>query len=157
MVAYSFQKRFAEPIVERRKRQTIRGNRKRHARLGEPMQLYVGMRTKHCRKIIHDPVCTGLEPFQMDLRSLRFFEGREELVKTNTDWLALLQNVPVFLDGRHLPRMLWNELAEADGFSPYYCEATGQSFSPMVEMTKFWLASHGANLFDGVLIRWDFP
>lgn len=45
MVAYSFQKRFVEPIRSGRKRQTIRADRKRHARPGEVLQLYSGMRT----------------------------------------------------------------------------------------------------------------
>lgn len=61
MVAYSFKSQFATPIEERRKRQTIRADRKRHARPGESLQLFVGMRTKHCRKIIPDPVCTAVQ------------------------------------------------------------------------------------------------
>lgn len=51
MVAYSFQKRFAEPILDGTKCQTIRAPRKRHARPGEELQLYTGMRTTHCRLI----------------------------------------------------------------------------------------------------------
>jgi len=65
MVAYSFQKRFAEPIESGFKTHTIRAERKRHARPGEAMQLYCGMRTKHCRKIIADPVCTAVHPIQI--------------------------------------------------------------------------------------------
>ena len=57
MVAYSFKSQFEEPIVAREKRQTVRGFRKRHARPGEPIQLYVGMRTRNCRKILTpDPI-----------------------------------------------------------------------------------------------------
>lgn len=61
MVAYSFRQRFVAPIqvglgtIEHipgteyaPKRQTIRANRKRHARPGEELQLYCGMRTKGC-------------------------------------------------------------------------------------------------------------
>lgn len=60
MVAYSFKKRFAPmimaglepgPWVPGMKRQTVRGGRKRHARPGEIIQLYTGMRTRHCRKL----------------------------------------------------------------------------------------------------------
>lgn len=51
MVAYSFQKRFAVPILAGTKRQTIRGARKRHARIGEQLQLFTGMRTKQCERI----------------------------------------------------------------------------------------------------------
>ena len=57
MVAYSFKKRFADLIVDGRKCQTIRAHRRRHALPGERVQLYVGMRTKQCRKIIDDPLC----------------------------------------------------------------------------------------------------
>lgn len=60
MVAYNFQKRFAPAVSAGLKTQTIRAQRKgRHARAGEPLQLYTGMRTKACRKLIDpDPVCT---------------------------------------------------------------------------------------------------
>lgn len=51
MVAYSFQTRFVRPILAGTKCQTIRGHRKRHARPGEGMQLYTGMRTRQCRLI----------------------------------------------------------------------------------------------------------
>lgn len=64
MTAYSFKKQFVAPVrvglgirvdhepgdahVYHPKRQTIRADRKRHARVGEELQLYCGMRTKHC-------------------------------------------------------------------------------------------------------------
>lgn len=51
MVAYSFKQRFVAPILAGTKRQTVRGARKRHARPGEAVQIYTGMRTKHCRLI----------------------------------------------------------------------------------------------------------
>jgi hypothetical protein len=51
MVAYSFNPIFVGPILAGTKRQTIRAERKRHARPGEAMQLYTGMRTKQCALI----------------------------------------------------------------------------------------------------------
>jgi hypothetical protein len=73
MVAYSFKRQFVRPIriglgllpaepeiidgpmpqayeivMPHPKRQTIRGERRRHARPGENLQLYCGMRTKGC-------------------------------------------------------------------------------------------------------------
>lgn len=59
MVAYNFQARFADAVAGRLKRQTIRAVRKsRHASAGEPIQLFTGMRTRDCRKLIDpDPVC----------------------------------------------------------------------------------------------------
>lgn len=82
MVAYSFQGRFVAPIcvglgIEfpqrpglviaagteiKPKRQTIRATgRRRHARPGETLQLYRGMRTKQCFKIA-DARCTEIQP-----------------------------------------------------------------------------------------------
>ena len=58
MVAYSFKSRFAVAIREGWKTQTIRTNRKRHARVGEMLQMFTGMRTAQCRKICEDVRCT---------------------------------------------------------------------------------------------------
>ena len=70
MVAYSFQRRFCDQIVRFEKRQTIRLPRKRHARPGEPVQLYFGMRTKHCRKQVSlDPICKSVDPIRFHVPS----------------------------------------------------------------------------------------
>lgn len=60
MVAYGFKKQFVDPITKGTKSQTIRANgKRRHARVGELVQLYYAMRTKQCSKILKDdPVCT---------------------------------------------------------------------------------------------------
>ncbi|RVD44927.1 hypothetical protein EN742_00860 [Mesorhizobium sp. M4A.F.Ca.ET.020.02.1.1] len=60
MVAYSFKSHFAPPILAGTKRQTIRADRKRHARAGEQLQLYTGMRTKQC-KLIGRATCIGVD------------------------------------------------------------------------------------------------
>ena len=62
MVAYSFNKMFAPPIRLGLKTQTIRGDRDRHARPGEMLQLFTGMRTAHCMKICEDVRCTDVRP-----------------------------------------------------------------------------------------------
>jgi hypothetical protein len=63
MVAYSFQKRFTDPIRQGYKRQTIRRQSfKRHARVGELIQLYTAMRTSRCARILPDVVCTDVCP-----------------------------------------------------------------------------------------------
>lgn len=68
MVAYSFKARFAPLIASGRKTQTIRGHRKRHARPGEPLQLYTGMRTRSCRKLLDsDPVCLRVSEITLDV------------------------------------------------------------------------------------------
>lgn len=51
MVAYSFKAQFVSAIESGEKQQTLRDNRKRHARVGEEVQLYSAMRTKQCRLI----------------------------------------------------------------------------------------------------------
>ncbi|MBK3798673.1 hypothetical protein GAY33_05405 [Azospirillum brasilense] len=73
MVAYSFNKRFADPILAGlepgpllpgMKRQTIRADRKRHARPGEDLQLYTGMRTRSC-KLLGVTRCVAVEPIRL--------------------------------------------------------------------------------------------
>lgn len=84
MVAYSYKKRFYAPIrvglglpIEpipnlpiaagvkiRPKRQTIRADRKRHARPGEELQHYCGMRTKSCF-LIGRARCTRVRSIEM--------------------------------------------------------------------------------------------
>lgn len=57
MVAYNFQGRFAEAVERGEKRQTIRAEgKRRHARIGDHLQLYTGQRTKSCRKL-RETVC----------------------------------------------------------------------------------------------------
>jgi len=74
VVAYSFTRRFVEPILiglepgppkPGAKRQTIRAERRsRHARVGERMQLYFAMRSKQCR-FLGEPRCVGVWPITM--------------------------------------------------------------------------------------------
>jgi hypothetical protein len=53
MVAYSFKAQFVEPILTGRKHGTIRlVGKRRHARVGDDLQLYAGMRTRQCRLIL---------------------------------------------------------------------------------------------------------
>lgn len=68
MVAYSFQKQFAAPILAGTKRQTIRPDRKRHARRGETLQLYTGMRTKYCR-LVGVARCLYASPITIDFEA----------------------------------------------------------------------------------------
>lgn len=57
MVAFNFSPQFVPLVASGVKRQTIR--QKARAKPGDNLQLYTGMRTKNCRKLIDpDPVCT---------------------------------------------------------------------------------------------------
>ena len=78
MVAYSFKPQFRAPILAGTKRQTIRADRKRHARPGEVMQLYTGMRTKAC-SLIGVAMCQdvsrirlGIERQFIEVRGIRY-------------------------------------------------------------------------------------
>lgn len=66
MVAYSFKRRFEGPIIEGTKDQTIRAPRagRGHARPGEALQLYVGMRTRECRLLLRT-ACLAVLPVQL--------------------------------------------------------------------------------------------
>jgi len=64
MVAYNFKKEFVEAVETGKKTQTIRALRKgrsRHASPGEALQLYTGMRTNNCKKLLPDPVCFNVQ------------------------------------------------------------------------------------------------
>jgi hypothetical protein len=154
MTAYSFKKRFVDPIrvglgilpVEPKivddptapagyrigpkiwpKRQTIRAiGKRRHARVGETVQLYHGMRTKQCFKI-GDGRCTSALPVKLE-----FIFWGSAIVGGG----KVAENC--FYDERlHL-------FAQADGFETWD------------EMKAFWRDEHpGVDKFEGVLIRWD--
>jgi hypothetical protein len=66
MVAYNFRDKFALDIEQKIKCQTFRPPRKRHAKPGEPLQLYTGMRTKNCRKLLTpDPICKSVKDWRI--------------------------------------------------------------------------------------------
>lgn len=69
MVALNFPQRFVPPIVSYRKRRTIRQHGKRRPpKPGEYLQLYTGMRTKACRKILeNDPFCMDLSEITIEI------------------------------------------------------------------------------------------
>ena len=79
----------------RPKRQTIRANgKRRHARPGEQIQLYTGMRTKHCRKI-GDAECKSVHEIDMEI-------GKHTLY--------------VEIDGRAMKGGRIHDFARQDGF-----------------------------------------
>lgn len=140
MVAYSFKQRFITPIelglgilaegsVEGAFPQThtIRGfGKRRHARPGEIVQLYYGMRTRQCRLIgkarcIETPrIGIFPENGMIDIDSLKSPIPR--MCKT-----------AIYLD----------QFARSDGFDDW------------ADMRKFWIDEHGPNKFEGVLIKWE--
>lgn len=78
MVAYNFQRQFADAVESGRKRQTIRAPRKdgRHAKPGDKLQLYTGMRTKSCRNL-KDAVCHDACPILIEADKIWTFQPQE--------------------------------------------------------------------------------
>lgn len=98
MPAYNFRPCFIEPIRAGKKTQTIRPvGKRRHAKPGDRLQLYTGMRTKCCAKILDvDPVCLFVLPVRLDFSR---------------------PDCPiVVVDQRELPRNEAIEFARRDGF-----------------------------------------
>lgn len=97
MAAYNFQKRFVGPIKAGTKTQTIRRiGKRRHARPGEMIQLYTGMRTKVCKKIVRDVVCLKVSNIEIEIQEEQFGFFR--------------------IDGSLVPVRDWELIARKDGF-----------------------------------------
>ena len=127
MVAYNFKSAFVDRIHSGSKRQTVRRKGgKRHARPGERVQVYRGLRTRHAKKIIPDPVCIGVDDIVI------LVDGAAE------NHLAFVE-----INGRRLTPEEIEAFAWADGF------LSARHFG------RFWWATHGAGQFDGVVIRWE--
>ena len=78
MVAYNFQAQFAPDVEAGRKRQTIRAPRKNdgHAKPGDKLQLYTGMRTKDCR-LLRKAVCHDAFPILIEADKIWTFHPQE--------------------------------------------------------------------------------
>lgn len=81
MVAYSFRAHFEAPIRAGTKAQTIRADRARHARAGEELQLYTGMRTQHCR-LIGRAICMAVSPICINFAQERIEVGARRVIQT---------------------------------------------------------------------------
>lgn len=139
MVAYSFKSRFVPMIAAGMKRQTIRAARKRHARPGEPVQVYQAMRTRHCRKILDpDPVCTDVAP-----------------IAIHFDYDGSITRISI----RRYPTG-WDEPGGWMDINPHKLDAFAQAdgFADLSGMSAFWRQEHGGGgalaYWSGVLIQW---
>lgn len=85
MVAFNFQRQFVPAIQSGEKTQTIR--RSARAKVGDRLQLYTGMRTKACRKIVEpDPICTmchyiALRPDAITFGDASLFPSADEFAR----------------------------------------------------------------------------
>lgn len=128
MVALSFQKQFAPPILAGTKPHTIRGERKRPIVPGDKLQLYTGMRTRFCLKI-GDAVCESVRPIMIVLPDSEL--GAKVVIDGTTGGQTIIQ-------ARGL-----DDFAVTDGFANW------------LVMVAFWAKHHpGINIFEGFIIRW---
>lgn len=145
MVAYSFKPFFTPQIEALTKRQTVRSQRKRHARPGEQVQLFTGMRTSTCRKLVDpDPVCIRVRPISI-------------VINISAEVDALITSISI--EDIPLDRKEIEAFAIADGFGIDHLgdtlfKATGRRGSARANMGHFWAEEHGYGLFEGVLIEW---
>lgn len=118
MVALSFSKQFADDVRDGKKCQTIRADsgKRRLPMVGEELQLYTGMRTKHC-KLLRRVQCSSLIPV---------------VINASTRTVTLKhwdKSVAEILTGNQL-----TAFAEADGFPDvdsfftYFCSDSGKPF-----------------------------
>ncbi|MBY6244162.1 hypothetical protein [Methylosinus sp. Sm6] len=149
MVAYSFQKRFAEPIEAGTKRQTIRPDRKRHARPGEELQLYTGMRTKHC-KHIRRARCKGVYPIALSPRRRWAWVGAGYEC-------AFLHGEP-----RDASEIGLDRYGLSGRFVTPYLEAFARAdgFIGWGDLARFWFEQHEEmreehSIFTGKIIVWE--
>jgi hypothetical protein len=142
MVAYSYQKRFVEPMTSGHpvtgviKNQTIRAERKRHARPGEMIQNYTGMRTKHCRLVI-ERRCLFALPISINV----------------AHGVIAFPDVGIHLLPLDLQRLVWGPGSIADF-------ARRDGFLHWKDMAAFWHEQHPETVnpeyvFTGMLIRWS--
>jgi hypothetical protein len=143
MVAYSFQRRFVNPIrvglgldplarfppAHGPKRHTIRAPRLRdHAREGQRLQLYFAQRTQHCFLIAHT-VCIGVAPITL------VFDSDPESEGVISPGLGIME---------------WG-YASLDAF------AVGDGFESWAALRQFWLVERGCDefAFKGNIIFWE--
>lgn len=92
MVAYSFQPDFAAPIESGSKRSTIRPNgKRRHARAGEELQLYIGLRTRSSRLLLRVP-CERSVQIEIHAKGV----WADGVFKTNSAYYANLARIEGF-------------------------------------------------------------
>ena len=129
MPALNFKKQFAAAVQSGKKRQTIRQPRKDgrpHAKVGDQITLYTGMRTKGCRKL-GVATCT-------DVQSVKIGEA-----EFGTSFLDI--------DGQRLSINERCQFAQDDGFGP-------NPASALFGFNRFFRDHYGFP-FEGVLIKWS--
>ncbi len=129
MPALNFKKEFAEKVADGSKTQTIRKPRKDgrpHAKAGDKIRLYTGLRTKQ-RRLLCEARVTSVRPVMLDRTSMTL--GGHEMRQGNGNQ---------YFD----PETFDGDFAIADGFGEY------------MEMAAWFDDTHGLP-FEGVVIQWE--
>lgn len=154
MPAYSFQERFVPMVLDGSKCQTIRKRRlKGYAKAQDPLYLYYGMRTSHC-KLLRKEICEEALTIVIT-KDKGLYVLPERITESRAcSMAALLTTLPITF------RVYWenhevvdyDEFAYEDGFRP---PGTGLGYynGCFDEMMKFWGATHELP-FIGDLITW---
>jgi hypothetical protein len=148
MPAYSFQERFIPLILDGSKDHTVRkerAGRSCHARPGETIYLYYGMRTKWCRKI-GEATCWATQEIQITDNSIFMAAYSEVGYKSG-----------IGLGGPYWPLLDYTKdfFAWKDGFRPEGSTADHPE-GAFDLMLRFWKQTHELP-FCGVVIYWkDF-
>ena len=134
MSAYNFKKRWELQLRAGTKLTTLRANRKdrREPRIGEPFSAFVGMRTKHCRRLF-DSTIVNIDRIELDVA---LGEGGITPIK-----YSVFRNNELM---RPAPAL---QLARDDGFKN------------LGQLISFFEAEHDVDRkpFRGWLIRWAQP
>lgn len=133
MVAYSFNRRFVGPIRIGDKTHTLRNARRRHAKVGETLQLYAGMRTKHCEPIA-TATCDRFRGIYLKFSIYQSFDVFDVMEREPGVWRRVGKLRPI---------------GDADAF------ARSDGFTDIDDMGRWWLETHGVTSWEGFLIGWS--
>lgn len=105
------------------------------------MQLFTGLRTGHCRKIIPDPVCIAVLPIVI---------MSSDLIEAGIAYIEV--------DGMPLHRDEIEAFAASDGFDPARLQGLAPAkligATARETMGRFWAIENPGSTFHGVIIRW---
>lgn len=149
MPAYSFQPRFVPYVKEGSKPHTIRDRRRYPAKVGDPVYLYTGMRTKWCQKIGED-TCKRTFSIAIYLYGIVFYDrllDKVELEAAKKNPFDELLPVDRLLPIEECERLAW-----LDGFRPDFATKENPS-GAFADMIRYWQQTR-ALPWAGDIIYW---
>jgi hypothetical protein len=108
MGLYNFKPRFRQPILEGKKRHTIRARRRHPDKPGNTMHLYTGLRTCNA-ELIARVQCTWVSEIRIGLAGAITVDGRSlsrperEILARHDGFESLVDMILFWRDGRRLP------------------------------------------------------